>query len=112
MDYSPNEPLQQAGSAPESTLPVAGLTLSVIGLFFSFVPMFGSICPAIAVTFALLSRGKDYHTTGKSRAALILGLLGILICLVVTVAVFAYLFSNLDSSMFQDILSNSPDNYL
>ncbi len=112
MDYSPNESLRQTGPSSESSLPVAGLTLSIIGLIFSFVPMFGTICPAIAVTLALLSRGNGYHTAGKSRIALILGLLGIFICLVVTVAVFAYVCSNLDSSTLWDIMYNSTDSYL
>ncbi|MGN0170369.1 MAG: hypothetical protein ACI39H_06330 [Lachnospiraceae bacterium] len=110
MDYSPKEPLSQ--TSPESALSVSGLTLSIIGLFFSFVPMFGSICPSIAVTLALLSRGKGYHTAGKSRIALILGLLGIIICIVVTVLVFAYVVSNVDSSTLLDIMNSSTDTYL
>lgn len=112
MDYSPNEPLRQTGASRESSLPVASLTLSIIGLIFSFVPLFGSICPAIAVTLALLSRGNSFHTTGKSRIALILGLLGIVICLVVTIAVFTYVFYNMDSSTLWDIMYNSSDAYL
>lgn len=111
MDYSPNEPLRQTAPA-DSSLPVASLTLSIIGILFCFVPMFGSICPAIAVTLALLSRGKGLHTEGKSRIALILGLIGICICLVVTVALFTYVFYNVDSSTLWDIMYNNADAYL
>ena len=110
MDFQPYEITRQPNTSGNSSLAVAGLTLSIIGLVFSFVPFFGTICPSIAVTLALLSRGGNMKTQGKNRVALIVGVLGILIAIATTVAVIYYLFANFDQNAFMEYFNNTVSN--
>lgn len=110
MDHQPYEPQNTFATPQTSSMPTAALTLAIIGLVFSFIPVFGTICPAIAVCLALLSRGGQMHTEGKSKVALFLGLLGIAICIAMTVFGIVYLATHIDYDELQRQLINVFDN--
>ena len=118
MDHQPYEPQNTFATPQTSAMPTAALTLAIIGLVFSFVPIFGTICPAIAVALALLSRGGEMHTAGKSKFALFFGLIGIAICIAITVFGIVYLATHIDYNEFQrqliDVFKNNSElqNYL
>lgn len=110
MDHQPYEPQNTFATPQTSSMPIAALTLAIIGLVFSFIPIFGTICPAIAVALALLSRGGQMHTEGKSKVALLLGLLGIAICFAVTIFGIVYLATHVDYNELQHQLLNVFEN--
>lgn len=104
MDYQPTQNSGSANCSTESTMPSASLVVAVAGLFCSFIPFIGTACSSVAVVLALLSRGKETQTKGKSKIALILGILGILIAIVSTIAALTYLASHFDFTKFMDEL--------
>lgn len=118
MDHQPYESGNTFVAPNTGAMPTAALTVAIIGLVFSFIPCIGTICPAVAVTLALLARGGQMKTAGKSKAALILGLLGIIICFTMTVFAIYYFATQVDYQQFfqdfRDVYQNNQDfsNYL
>ncbi|SFQ48864.1 hypothetical protein SAMN02910358_02419 [Lachnospiraceae bacterium XBB1006] len=106
MDHQPYTPVNQPVTPQTSSMPTAALTLSIIGLIFSFTPFFGLICPSIATTLALLSRGGTMHTEGKSKLALTLGIIGLFIAFCMIIYLFYYLATSVDYNDFYQEFQN------
>lgn len=104
MDYQPTHTSTNNSIGSESTLPSAALVLSVVGIFCSFIPILGTICPSVAIVLALLSRGKEVKLGGKSKVAVILGVMGIVLTIITTIALIAYLLNTIDYTELQNLL--------
>lgn len=104
MDYNSPQPVMNPDKAFESSMPTAALTVGIIGVVFALVPYFGLICPAVAMTLALLSRGGNMNTAQKGKAALILGVIGVIIALAITIFSTYYLISSVDmNELFEEL---------
>ena len=73
-----------------SGLATAGLVLGVIGLVFAFIPLFGMvvaiICGVLALIFGLVATIQKHG--GKAIAALVLGILAIVVTILMSVVVY------------------------
>jgi len=91
---------------PKTTgMETASFVLAIFGIICAFVPVVGLICPGLAITLSLLSRGGKMKTEGKAKAALIMGIIG----LILSIAALCYTISTLSVdylNQFQDIYSN------
>ncbi|MCR4955742.1 MAG: hypothetical protein K6A30_03560 [Lachnospiraceae bacterium] len=115
MDYQPYD-IRPDLNPKESSMPLAAFVLSLVGLVFSLVPFFGTICPALAVTLSLLSRGGEMKTSGKSKAALFLGIIGILIGIASIIFAIVIISQNISDpdflQEFEKIYTNQNAGYL
>ena len=106
MDYqeTPKSPMRL--SPEQSTLPGVALVIGLIGIFFSFVPILGLILPSVAIILAHLSKGGNLHTYGKNRYAMVIGIIGTIICIVMsTLAIY------MAGDLYKSYISNGIQNY-
>ena len=79
MDYQ-NVPIKRQPIEPsKSPLSDIAFVIAIIGLFCTPVPIFGFFGPALAIILANLGRGYKTEFTGKGKAALIIGIIGLII---------------------------------
>lgn len=75
-----------------SAFTMASLVLGIVALATGCCVYTAIICGALAVMFALLSRGGERTMSNKAKIGLGLGIAGIVLGLLMLVSAFAYIF--------------------
>lgn len=75
----------------------ASLVLGIVGIATGCCVYTGIICGALAVIFALLSRGGEKTMSAKAKAGLALGIVGIVSGILMLVAAFAVILTEFGS---------------
>lgn len=77
---------QHRSRKPVNYFEIASWMFAIAALFSSMFFYISYICGALAIVFALLSRGGQMQFSKKSKAALILGIFAIIFTTVITIA--------------------------
>lgn len=88
---------QNQGSGPRRSngLSTASLVLGIIALLSSSILYIAVPCGALAILFALLSRGNG-KMAGKCKTGIVMGIIGALSSIIMTVGAFYLLLTNSD----------------
>lgn len=102
-------PIRKTNNRRSEGMEVAALVLGIISLSTCSCLYTGIICGALAVMFALLSRGGQMRLSPRAKTALWLGIAG----MVVTTAlyVFAYIFAINQYGSLENLLRAYCDMY-
>lgn len=76
MDYESNKSYIEMRSAGMS---FASMVIGIFGVVTSCCIYPAFICGALAIIFALISRGGEMHTNSYGKAGLILGIIGLIL---------------------------------
>lgn len=87
--YPPQPPYSDKRSQGMAT---AAIVLGIIALSLVCCPYASIPCGALAITFALLSRGGERTCSSRGRTGLILGILGLSLGILFTIFAFVYSF--------------------
>lgn len=99
MDNSNYSPYQNKRS---NSMATAALILGIIGIAIGCCVYTGIICGALAIIFALLSRGGEMTMDSKAKAGVVLGIIAIVISILLLVGALAMLiaqFGSIDNYM-------------
>ena len=92
MDYQNMQIKRQPIEPSKSPLSDIAFIISIIGLFCTPVPFLGFFGPALALILANMGRGYKMNFEGKGKAALIIGLIGLTLALIILSAeIYVYL---------------------
>ncbi len=91
MDYPIYEDKRSNGFA------TAALVLGIVGIATGCCVYTGIICGALAIIFALLSRGGEMTMTTKAKLGLIFGIIGIVFGVTMLIASFVIVISQFGS---------------
>ena len=89
--YDQNEECYQPVKKASNGLGVAGFVVSLCGLIFAAVPFFGLVLSLIGLALSIAGMCRKGRKKGLAIAGLVLGILAIIIALLVTLALSAYM---------------------
>lgn len=115
MDYQNMQIKRQPIEPNKSPLSDIAFVIAIIGIFCSPVPFFGFFAPALALIIANLGRGYKNEFTGKGKVALIIGIIGLLIALILLIVeVRFYLTSVLPAfnNNFEEFFKNYMNEFM
>lgn len=97
MDYQPDMNQNRYEDKRSSGLATASIVMGIIALATSCCIYSAIVAGALAIIFALLSKGGEMTMDGKGKAGLILGIAGLVLTIIIYAIAFTWMIHNYGS---------------